>query len=64
MFVFGPQLLDCLPHNPQNRPQTSTYGIKYYGTVSEQLKYLYTTFCTDTRLMLVLGTFGTFIHKP
>ena len=48
-FFFGPLFLDCLPITFKINPNLLLNGIKHCGTISEQMKHLYTTYWPETR---------------
>ena len=61
--LFGPKFLNGFGNYLQNESQPLTCGIKPCGTISEQSKYLYTSYYPETRKMLAFDPFLTLFPK-
>ena len=55
LATFWPLIPKLWPNNPENESKPSSCGFKHCGIISEQLKYLYTSYYPETKKMLVLG---------
>ena len=55
--LFGPLFLNLLDHNPNNHSKPSLCYMEPCGTMAERSIQLHTSYCHNTRKMLVFGPF-------